>query len=125
MLAVEIAELLRSELARLVPTVQPALLSVKEAAVYLSRSEQAVQYLIFQRDLPARNMRRADMAKVGTVLGAKEDTHDFSGSTGNAFAHGDPWQIIEDRSRTPQGTGLAHYHDFSGKTSAAAIFRRA
>jgi excisionase family DNA binding protein len=32
--------------------VQPALLSVKDAAVYLGRSEQAVQHLIFQKDLP-------------------------------------------------------------------------
>ena len=32
--------------------VQPALLNVKEAAVYLGRSEQSVQHLIYQRDLP-------------------------------------------------------------------------
>jgi len=63
-LAVEIAGLLKTELARLVPTVQPALLSVKEAATYLSRSEQAVQHLIFQRELPVvRAGRRVHLHK--------------------------------------------------------------
>jgi excisionase family DNA binding protein len=38
--------------------VQPALFSVKEAAVYLGRSEQAVQHLIFQRDLPVVRVGR-------------------------------------------------------------------
>lgn len=57
-LAIQIAELLRSELAKLVPTVQPALLTVKEAAIYLGRSEQAVQHLIFQRELPVVRMGR-------------------------------------------------------------------
>lgn len=32
--------------------VQPALLTVKEAGVYLGRSEQAIQHLIFERQLP-------------------------------------------------------------------------
>jgi excisionase family DNA binding protein len=32
--------------------VQPALLNVKDAAVYLGRSEQSVQHLIFQKELP-------------------------------------------------------------------------
>ena len=32
--------------------VQPALLNVKEAAVYLGRSEQAVQHLIFDKQVP-------------------------------------------------------------------------
>lgn len=34
------------------PRIQPALLTVKQAAVYIGRSEQAVQHLIFQRELP-------------------------------------------------------------------------
>jgi excisionase family DNA binding protein len=40
------------------PSVQPALLNVKDAAAYLGRSEQAVQHLIFQRDLPVVRVGR-------------------------------------------------------------------
>jgi excisionase family DNA binding protein len=55
----EVASLLRSELARIAPSgVQPVLLDVKQAAVYLGRSEQSVQHLIFQRDLPVVRMGR-------------------------------------------------------------------
>jgi len=39
-------------------SVQPVLLNVKEAAVYIGRSEQAVQHLIFQKDLPVVRMGR-------------------------------------------------------------------
>ena len=38
--------------------VRPALLNVKEAAVYIGRSEQAVQHLIFQKDLPVVRIGR-------------------------------------------------------------------
>ena len=38
--------------------VQPALLNVKEAAVYLGRSEQAVQHLIFEKQLPVVRVGR-------------------------------------------------------------------
>jgi excisionase family DNA binding protein len=34
------------------------LLNVKQAAVYLGRTEQSVQHLIFQRDLPVVRMGR-------------------------------------------------------------------
>jgi excisionase family DNA binding protein len=34
------------------------LLTVKRTAVYLGRSEQAVQHLIFQRELPVVRVRR-------------------------------------------------------------------
>ena len=52
-LAGEVASLLKLELARLsVTDVQPVLLDVKQAAVYLGRSEQSVQHLIFEKDLP-------------------------------------------------------------------------
>ena len=52
-LAGEVASLLKLELARLsVADVQPVLLDVKQAAVYLGRSEQSVQHLIFEKDLP-------------------------------------------------------------------------
>jgi len=55
----EVASLLRLEFARLAPSgVQPVLLDVKQAAVYLGRSEQSVQHLIFQRDLPVVRMGR-------------------------------------------------------------------
>ena len=58
-LASEIAELLREEIAQLVaPSVAPVLLTVKQAGVYLGRSEQAVQHLIFQRELPVVRVGR-------------------------------------------------------------------
>ena len=58
-LAAEIAEMLKPEIARLAaPSIQPALLTVKEAAIYLGRSEQAVQHLIFQRELPVVRVGR-------------------------------------------------------------------
>jgi len=44
----EVASLLRLEFA----------LNVKQAAVYLGRTEQSVQHLIFQRDLPVVRMGR-------------------------------------------------------------------
>ena len=53
------AELSRSTESR---SIQPVLLNVKEAAIYIGRSEQAVQHLIFQRDLPVvRNGRRVHL----------------------------------------------------------------
>ena len=61
----EVVSLLKVELARLtLPTVQPVLLDVKQAAVYLGRSEQSVQHLIFQKDLPVvRTGRRVHLHK--------------------------------------------------------------
>jgi excisionase family DNA binding protein len=57
--AVEVAAMLKGELARLsTPAVQPVLLDVKQASVYLARSEQAIQHLIFQRNLPVVRMGR-------------------------------------------------------------------
>lgn len=47
----EVAAKLKDQLAR-PHTIEPALLTVKQAAVYLGRSEQSVQHLIFQKDLP-------------------------------------------------------------------------
>jgi excisionase family DNA binding protein len=58
-LALEIAERLRPEIARLTaPSVQPALLTVKEAGIYLGRSEQAIQHLVFERQLPVVRVGR-------------------------------------------------------------------
>ena len=58
-LATEIAERLKMDIARLaVASVQPALLTVKEAGIYLGRSEQAIQHLIFERQLPVVRVGR-------------------------------------------------------------------
>jgi hypothetical protein len=46
-IAAEIVRLISPKLADLMPTViQPALLNVKEAAIYLGRTEQAVQHMV-------------------------------------------------------------------------------
>jgi excisionase family DNA binding protein len=55
--AEEVAAMLKGQLARPVE-IQPVLLTVKQAAVYLGRSEQAVQHLIFQRGLPVVRVGR-------------------------------------------------------------------
>jgi excisionase family DNA binding protein len=53
-----------AHMTQIVCRVQPALLSVKDAATYLGRSEQAVQHLIFQKDLPVvRAGRRVHIAR--------------------------------------------------------------
>jgi excisionase family DNA binding protein len=58
-LATELFERLKPEIARLgSPSVQPALLTVKEAGVYLGRSEAAIQHLIFERQLPVVRVGR-------------------------------------------------------------------
>jgi excisionase family DNA binding protein len=57
--AEEVAKMLKPEIARLsVPTIQPALLDVKQAGIYLGRSEQSIQHLIFSRDLPVVRVGR-------------------------------------------------------------------
>jgi excisionase family DNA binding protein len=38
--------------------VQPMLLNVKDAGVYLGRSEQSIQHLIFERELPVVRVGR-------------------------------------------------------------------
>jgi excisionase family DNA binding protein len=40
------------------PHVQPVLLTVRDAAVYLGRSEQSIQHLIFERELPVVRVGR-------------------------------------------------------------------
>lgn len=40
------------------PHVQPVLLTVKDTAVYLGRSEQAIQHLIFSHELPVVRLGR-------------------------------------------------------------------
>jgi excisionase family DNA binding protein len=61
-IAEEVAAKVKSEIAchvqHLAVKVQPALLNVKEAAVYLGRSEQSVQHLIFEKELPVVRVGR-------------------------------------------------------------------
>lgn len=62
-IADEVLSLIRAEL-RATPagTVQPALFDVRQAAVYLGRTEQSIQHLIFQKDLPVvRHGRRVHL----------------------------------------------------------------
>jgi excisionase family DNA binding protein len=47
-----------SHLLESAPRVQPALLNVKEAAIYLGRTEQSIQHLIFDRELPVVRVGR-------------------------------------------------------------------
>ena len=55
--AEQVAAKLKVQLAR-PHMIEPALLTVKQAAVYLGRSEQSIQHLIFQKDLPVVRVGR-------------------------------------------------------------------
>lgn len=55
--AEEVAAKLKDQLARPY-AIKPALLTVKQAAAYLGRSEQSIQHLIFQKDLPVVRVGR-------------------------------------------------------------------
>lgn len=58
-LATEVVGMLKAELEHLGGhDVLPVLLTVKQAGVYLGRSEQSVQHLIFQKDLPVVRIGR-------------------------------------------------------------------
>jgi excisionase family DNA binding protein len=50
--AERVEEQVLDKLEHMAPPVQPALLSVPQAAVYLGRSEQSIQHLIFSHELP-------------------------------------------------------------------------
>lgn len=53
LIALEVVEHLRPVISSLqTPTIQPALLDVKQAAIYLGRTEASIQSLVFQRVLP-------------------------------------------------------------------------
>jgi len=56
--AERVEEQVLEHLEQAVPRVQPVLLSVKDAAVYLGRSEQAIQHLIFSHELPVVRVGR-------------------------------------------------------------------
>jgi excisionase family DNA binding protein len=62
-IASDVVRILKPEMERMSPTViQPALLDVKQAAVYLGRTEQSIQHLIFDRELPVvRKGRRVHL----------------------------------------------------------------
>jgi excisionase family DNA binding protein len=59
-IADEVTAIVRAELARTPDHrhVSPMLLNVKEAAVYIGRSEQAIQHLIFLKELPVVRVGR-------------------------------------------------------------------
>ena len=50
--AERVEERILDRLEHLVPPMQPMLLTVKDAAIYLGRTEQAIQHLIFSHELP-------------------------------------------------------------------------
>jgi excisionase family DNA binding protein len=55
--AEQVASMLKGQLAR-PAEIQPVLLTVKQTAVYLGRSEQSIQHLIFHRELPVVRVGR-------------------------------------------------------------------
>lgn len=56
--AERVEERVLEHLEQAAPRVQPVLLSVKDAATYLGRSEQSIQHLIFERELPVVRVGR-------------------------------------------------------------------
>ena len=73
----EVASLLRVELSRLGPSpIHPVLLNVKQAAVYLGRTEQSVQHLIFQKDIPVvRSGRRVHLRRKDLDAWIEQNTY--------------------------------------------------
>jgi excisionase family DNA binding protein len=58
-IAAEVCRMIAPEIAKMTPSaIQPALLDVKQAAVYLGRTEQAIQHLIFDKELPVVRVGR-------------------------------------------------------------------
>jgi excisionase family DNA binding protein len=64
-IAAEVVRLIVPKLVELRPTViQPALMTVRDAGIYLGRTEQAIQHMIFQRTLPVvRSGRRVHLRR--------------------------------------------------------------
>ena len=56
--AERVEEQVIERLEHMAPQIQPALLSVKDAAIYLGRSEQSIQHLIFSQELPVVRVGR-------------------------------------------------------------------
>ena len=59
-IAEQVTDRIKTEVSRFLnfPRIQPILFAVKEAAIYLGRSEQAIQHLIFQKELPVVRVGR-------------------------------------------------------------------
>jgi len=64
-IAAEVVKQIEPKLASLTPNViQPALLTVKQAGDYLGRTEQSVQHLIFEKQIPVvRSGRRVHLRR--------------------------------------------------------------
>lgn len=56
--AERVEEQVIARLEHMAPQIQPALLSVRDAATYLGRTEQSVQHLIFSQELPVVRVGR-------------------------------------------------------------------
>jgi len=56
--AARVEERVIEHLEHMAPPVKPALLTVKDAAAYLGRSEQSIQHLIFTKELPVVRVGR-------------------------------------------------------------------
>jgi excisionase family DNA binding protein len=58
------------------PAPEPALLNVKDAATYLGRSEQAVQHMIFSKELPVvRKGRRVHLRRSALDIWIEQNTY--------------------------------------------------
>jgi excisionase family DNA binding protein len=76
-IAAEVVRQLEPMLASLTPRViQPALMTVKQAAEYLARSEQAIQHMIFQKQLPTvRSGRRVHLRRTDLDAWIEKNTY--------------------------------------------------
>jgi excisionase family DNA binding protein len=76
-IADEVVRKLAPKLAAATPNViLPALLTVKDAATYIGRTEQAVQHLVFQRRLPVvRSGRRVHLRRSDLDRWIEENTY--------------------------------------------------
>jgi hypothetical protein len=74
-IAAEVVRQIEPKLARITPNVvQPALLDVKQAGTYVGRSEQAIQHLIFERQIPVvRSGRRVHLRRSDLEPGGKQN----------------------------------------------------
>lgn len=65
-IAAEVVRQIEPRIKAITPhVIQPALLSVQQAGAYLGRSEQAVQHLIFDNEIPVvRHGRRVHLRRV-------------------------------------------------------------
>jgi excisionase family DNA binding protein len=57
-IAEQVVAKVKAEMASFHRSIEPILLSVKNAAIYLGRSEQSIQHLIFQHEIPVVRVGR-------------------------------------------------------------------